>query len=44
VDSEDGKMWKNSMGEEMENLDKNENWDLVEFFTRRNPIDKKMCV
>jgi hypothetical protein len=37
VDSEDGKIWKKAMDEEMEALDKN----LVEFSTRRNPIDNK---
>jgi hypothetical protein len=31
VDSEDGKLWKKAMVEEMEALDKNEAWDLVEF-------------
>jgi hypothetical protein len=30
VDSEDGKLWKKAMDEEMEALDKNEAWDLVE--------------
>ena len=29
------------MVEEMEALEKNEAWDLVELLTRRNPIDKK---
>jgi hypothetical protein len=42
VDSEDGKLWKKSMDEEMEALDKNEVWDLVEFPTGRNPIGKKL--
>jgi hypothetical protein len=41
VDSEDGKLWKKAMVEEMEALDKNEAWDLVEFPTGRNPIGKK---
>jgi hypothetical protein len=40
VDSEDGKLWKSFMVEEMAALDKNEAWDLVEFPTRRNPISK----
>jgi hypothetical protein len=31
VDSEDGKLWKKAMIEEMAALDKNEAWDLVEF-------------
>jgi hypothetical protein len=29
VDSEDGKLWKKAMDEEMIALDKNEAWDLV---------------
>ena len=41
VDSEDGKLWKNSMDEEMAALDKNEAWDLVELSTRRKPIANK---
>jgi hypothetical protein len=41
VDSEDGKLWKNAMVEEMEALEKNEAWDLVEFPTGRNPIGRK---
>jgi hypothetical protein len=41
VDSEDEKLWKNAMDEEMTSLDKNEAWDLVEFPTGRNLIDNK---
>jgi hypothetical protein len=41
VDSEDGKLWKKAMDEEMECLDKNESWDLLEFPTRRNHIGNK---
>jgi hypothetical protein len=41
VDSEDGKLWKKAMDEEMEALDKNEAWDLVELSTGRNPIGSK---
>jgi hypothetical protein len=41
VDSEDGKFWKISMVEEMENLNKNEAWDLVELLNGRNPIGRK---
>ena len=41
VDSKDGKLWKKEMVEEMEALDKNETWDLVEFPTGRNPIGNK---
>jgi len=31
VDLEDDKLWKKAMLEEMDALDKNEAWDLVEF-------------
>jgi hypothetical protein len=41
VDSEDGNLWKRAMEEEMESLDKNKAWDLVELSTRRNPIGNK---
>ena len=41
VDSEDGNLWKRAMEEEMESLDKNEAWDLVQFPTVRNPIGRK---
>jgi hypothetical protein len=41
VDSEDGNIWKKAMDEEMESLDKNEAWDLLELSTRRNPIGNK---
>jgi hypothetical protein len=41
VDLEDGKIWKKTMVEEMESLDKNEACDLVELSTRRNPIGNK---
>jgi hypothetical protein len=41
VESEDGKLWKKAMDEEMATLDKNEAWDLVEFSTGRNPIGSK---
>jgi hypothetical protein len=41
VDSEDGNLWKKAMDEEMEALDKNEAWDLVELSTGRNPIGNK---
>jgi hypothetical protein len=30
VDSKDSKLWKKAMVEEMDALDKNEAWDLVE--------------
>ena len=41
VDSEDGNLWKRAMDEEMTYFYKNEAWDLVEFFTGRNPIGNK---
>jgi hypothetical protein len=31
VNSQDSKLWKKSMVEEMDSLDKNEAWDIVEF-------------
>ena len=41
VDSEDEKLWKEAMVDEMASLHKNEAWDLVEFPTRRKPISSK---
>ena len=41
VDSEDGKLWKEAMVDEMESLHKNEAWDLVEFPVGRKPISSK---
>ena len=41
VNSEDSKLWKKAMVEEMTSADKNEAWDLVELITRRNPIANK---
>jgi hypothetical protein len=41
MDSEDGKLWKKSMDEEMATLDKTEAWDLVELSTGKNPIGSK---
>jgi hypothetical protein len=38
VDSEDGKLWKKAMVEEMTALDKNEAWDLVEFRLEEIPL------
>jgi hypothetical protein len=40
-DSEDGKLWKKAMVEEMASLDKNEAWELVELPTGINPIGRK---
>ena len=41
VDSEDGKLWKEAIVDEMASLHKNEAWDLVELSTGRNPIGNK---
>eukprot|EP00253_Pinus_taeda_P005315 PITA_05315 len=41
MDSEDGKLWKEAMVDEMASLHKNEAWDLVEFPARRKPIGSK---
>ena len=41
VDSEDGKLWKEAMVDEMASLHKNEAWDLVELPAGRKPIGGK---
>jgi len=41
VDSEDGKLWKEAMVDEMASLHKNEAWDLVELSIGRKPIGIK---
>eukprot|EP00253_Pinus_taeda_P014841 PITA_14841 len=41
VDSEDGKLWKEVMVDEMASLHKNEAWDLVELSVGRKPIGSK---
>ena len=41
VDSEDGKLWKEAMVDEMASLHKNEAWDLVELSVGRKPIGNK---
>eukprot|EP00253_Pinus_taeda_P008590 PITA_08590 len=41
VDSEDGKLWKEAMVDEMAYLHKNEAWDLVELPAGRKPIENK---
>eukprot|EP00253_Pinus_taeda_P034014 PITA_34014 len=41
VDSEDGKLWKEAMVDEMASLHKNEAWDLVELPGGRKPIGSK---
>jgi hypothetical protein len=41
VNSEDSKLWKKAMVEEMGALDKNEAWDIVELPTRRKSVGRK---
>lgn len=41
VDSEDGKLWKEAMVDEMTSLHKTEAWDLVELSVGRKPIGSK---
>ena len=41
VSSEECEFWKNAMVEEMEALDKNEAWDLVEFPDGRKHVGSK---
>eukprot|EP00253_Pinus_taeda_P020099 PITA_20099 len=41
VDSEDGKLWKEAMVDEMASLHKNEAWDLVELLAGSKPIGSK---
>eukprot|EP00253_Pinus_taeda_P021872 PITA_21872 len=41
VDSEDGKLWKEAMVDEMASLHKNEAWDLVKLPAGRKPIGSK---
>jgi len=41
VDSEDGKLQKDAMVDEMASLDKNEAWDLMELRVGRKPIGNK---
>jgi hypothetical protein len=41
VDSAEGKLWKDTMVEEMESLNKNEMWDLVELPIGRNFVGRK---
>eukprot|EP00253_Pinus_taeda_P006681 PITA_06681 len=43
VDSEDGKLWKEAMVDEMASLHKNEAWNLVELPTGRKPIGSNGC-
>jgi hypothetical protein len=41
VNSEDSKLWKNAMVEEMYALNKNEAWDIVEFPVGRKSVGRK---
>jgi hypothetical protein len=41
VNSEDSKLWKKAMVEEMDALDKNEAWDIVEFPSGRKYVGRK---
>jgi hypothetical protein len=41
VDSVEGKLWKDSMVEEMESLHKNETWDLVKLPNGRKHVGSK---
>ena len=41
VDSEDGKLWKEAMVDEMASLHKNDAWDLVELLDGKKPIGSK---
>jgi hypothetical protein len=41
VNSEDSKIWKKAMVEEMDALDKNEAWDIVEFLVGRKNVGSK---
>jgi hypothetical protein len=41
VESVEGKLWKDSMVEEMESLHKNETWDLVKLPSGRKHVDSK---
>jgi hypothetical protein len=41
VNSKDSKLWKKAMVEEMDALDKNEAWDIVEFQARRKYVGRK---
>jgi hypothetical protein len=41
VELEEGKLWKDTMVEEMESLHKNETWDLVKFRIGRKSVGSK---
>jgi hypothetical protein len=42
VDSTEGKLWKDTMIEEMESLHNNETWDLVKLASRRKLVGSKL--
>jgi hypothetical protein len=44
VNSEDNKLWKKTMVEEMDALDNNEAWDIVEFPARRKFVGSNGCL
>ena len=44
VDSEDGKLWKEGMVDEMASLHKNEAWDLVDLWVGRKTIERNGCL
>ena len=44
VSSKEGQLWKKAMVEEMEALDKNEAWNLVELPDGRKPIGSKWVI
>eukprot|EP00253_Pinus_taeda_P006021 PITA_06021 len=44
VDSEDEKLWKEAMVDEMTSIHKNEAWDLVELLARRKPFGNKLVL
>jgi hypothetical protein len=44
MSSEDSKLWKKPMVEEMDSLDKNEAWDIVELPAGRNMLVENGCL
>ena len=41
MNSEDSKLWKKAMVEEMDSLDKNEAWDIVELLVGKKYVGRK---
>ena len=41
VNSEDSDLWKKAMDEEMDSLDKNESWNLIQLPAGRNTVGSK---